>query len=228
MRHYQMDLLNAPRGRQRRRDRYEPLASVWEGEDAELLEELLRFYPNRTPKQILDATVNLARFWRGSDRPVVGLDTEARHQPDIVGDNCVMPFRNGVFDVVVYDPPHVPNQGKDQSKDFTKRFGLGSRVPKELQYNFSHTYPPFLHEAWRVLCSEGLLLCKIADYIHHHRYQWAHIDLIEAARAVGFRACDCIVKIRKGPIVDPKWKVAHHSRRQHCYWIVFRKSSKCE
>jgi hypothetical protein len=45
---------------------------------------------------------------------------------------------------------------------------------------------------------------------------------------VGFRACDCIVKIRKGPIIDPKWKIAHHTRRQHSYWLVFRKSPKCE
>jgi len=75
---------------------------------------------------------------------------------------------------------------------------------------------------------EGILLCKITDYIHHHRYQWAHIELINAAREVGLMPCDCIVKVRKGPIIDPKWKKAHHSRRQHCYWLVFRKSKKCE
>ena len=52
--------------------------------------------------------------------------------------------------------------------------------------------------------------------------------LFQAAQEAGFTACDCIVKTRKGPIVDPKWRVAHHSRRQHCYWLVFRKSAKCE
>ncbi len=210
------------------RKRYEPLASIWTGDDAELLEELLRFYPRKVPKRILDATVNGGRFWRGSKRQIVGLDIESRHSPHVVGDNSSLPFRNGVFEVVVYDPPHIPNQGKDRSKDFNTRFGLGRRVPKELQYSFAHTYPSFLKEAWRVLRSEGLLLCKIADYVHHHRYQWAHVEFLEAARVVGFRACDCIIKIRKGPIVDPKWKVAHHTRRQHCYWLVFRKSDKCE
>jgi hypothetical protein len=83
-------------------------------------------------------------------------------------------------------------------------------------------------EAWRVLIDEGILLCKIADYVHNHRYQWAHVDLICAGRAAGFTACDCIIKVRKGPIIDPKWKIAHHSRRQHCYWLVFRKSARCE
>jgi hypothetical protein len=130
--------------------------------------------------------------------------------------------------VVIYDPPHVPNQGKDRSKDFNSRFGLVLRSSAQNGYNFSHFYPPFVREAYRVLKAEGVLFCKIADYVHNHRYQWAHLEFIKAATSVGFCACDCIVKIRKGPNVDPKWKIAHHARRQHCYWLIFRKSSKCE
>lgn|SRR5487761_995974 len=207
---------------------YAPLPSVWFEEDAELLEKLLDFYPRRKPNRILDATVNGGRFWRGSKRPVIGLDNERSHCPDIVSDNTAMPFRDRSFDVVVYDPPHIPNQGKDNEKDFHTRFGLGVRSSKEKGYTFSHTFPPFTKEAYRVLADEGILLCKIADYIHHHHYQWAHVDLIQAARDAGFQPCDCIVKIRKGPIIDPKWKIAHHTRRQHCYWLIFRKSKKCE
>lgn len=207
---------------------YAPLPSVWDGEDAELLERLLTFYPRKRPKRILDATLNGGRFWRGSKRKVIGMDIECSHRPPIVGDNTAMPFADRVFDVVVYDPPHIPNQGKDKQKDFNVRFGLGERSPKEHGYSFAYLYPAFVREAHRVLKAEGILLCKIADYIHDHQYQWAHVDFIEAARQVGFTACDCIVKVRKGPIIDPKWKVAHHSRRQHCYWLIFRKSDKCE
>jgi len=207
---------------------YKPLGSVWEGEDAELLERMLEFYPRQRPERILDATVNGGRFWRGSRRPVIGLDLDIAHRPQIAGDNTRMPFADAAFDVVVYDPPHIPDQGRDNRKDFSVRFGLVVRSSKERQYSFAHTYPPFVAEAWRVLRPEGILLCKIADYVHHHRYHWAHLDFVEAARHAGFRACDCIVKIRKGPIVDPRWKTAHHTRRQHCYWLVFRKSDKCE
>jgi SAM-dependent methyltransferase len=207
---------------------YAPLASVWLRDDAELLEKLLSFYPRRRPKAILDATVNGGRFWRGSKRLVIGMDIESTHHPAVVGDNTRMPFRAESFDVVVYDPPHIPNQGKEKTKDFSTRFGLGLRSPKENGYTFRDTYPPFVKEAYRVLRPEGILLCKLTDYIHHHRYQWAHVDFIQAAKEVGFRPCDCIVKIRKGPIIDPKWKVAHHTRRQHCYWLVFRRSDKCE
>lgn len=207
---------------------YSPLPSVWQQSDAELLERLLKFYPRKRPKRILDATVNGGRFWRGSTRPVIGIDIARSQKPTVVADNIRMPFPEASFDVIVYDPPHIPNQGKDRSKDFNTRFGLVLRSSKENGYTFSHTYPPFLREAYSVLKPEGILLCKIADYIHDHQYQWAHVDFIQAARAAGFQPCDCIIKIRKGPIIDPKWKVAHHSRRQHCYWLVLRKSDKCE
>jgi SAM-dependent methyltransferase len=207
---------------------YHPLSSVWSGEDNELLELMLKFYPRTKPKRVLDTTVNRGRFWLGSKRRIIGLDIDPQYHPTVVGDNMQMPFRQGIFDAVVYDPPHIPNQGKDKLKDFNVRFGLGLKSPKENGYNFTHLYPPFVQEAYRVLKPEGILFCKITDYIHHHRYQWAHIEIINAASAAGFKPCDCIIKTRKGPIIDPRWKKAYHTRRCHCYWLVFRKSKKCE
>ncbi|MGH7135098.1 MAG: hypothetical protein ACREHD_05115 [Pirellulales bacterium] len=207
---------------------YEPLPSIWVGDDAELLEKMIAFYPKKKPKVILDATVNQGRFWRGSHRTIIGMDIDPKVSPDILADNCKMPCKDSSFDVVVYDPPHIPNQGKDRSKDFNDRFGLVVKSLAENGYNLTHTFRPFLKEAYRVLRKEGVLLCKIADYVHGHRFQWAHVELINAATEIGFTACDCIVKIRKGPITDPRWKKAHHARRQHCYWIVLRKSKKCE
>jgi SAM-dependent methyltransferase len=207
---------------------YEPLPSVWIGNDADLLERMLDFYPHKKPKDILDATVNLGRFWEGSRRKIVGLDINKKFKPDVVGDNRKMPFADVSFDVIVYDPPHIPNQGKDRKKDFNDRFGLVLKSPATNGYNFTHLYPPFVAEAYRVLRPDGVLFCKIADYVHGHRFQWAHVELLKAAEKVGFTACDCIVKVRKGPIVDPRWKNAHHARRQHCYWLIFRKSKKCE
>ena len=81
---------------------------------------------------------------------VIGLDIELKHKPSVVADNTRMPFYDRSFDVIVYDPPHIPNQGKDKSKDFNTRFGLGNRASKEFGYSFSHTYPPFVKEAFRV------------------------------------------------------------------------------
>jgi SAM-dependent methyltransferase len=189
---------------------------------------MLEFYPRAAPRRILDATVNRGRFWRGLRQAVVGIDIDPRHRPAVVADNMRMPFRACSFDVVVYDPPHVPNQGRDRSKDFNRRFGLVLKSSAGESYNLSRLYRPFVAEAHRVLEPEGILFCKIADYVHGHRFQWAHVEVIQAAVAVGFCACDCIVKVRQGPILSPRWRTAHHARRQHCYWLVFRKSPRCE
>jgi len=64
---------NRPKARE-----YDPIPSVWDGDDAELLERMLALYPRKPPRRILDATVNGGRFWRGSNRRVIGIDIEAR------------------------------------------------------------------------------------------------------------------------------------------------------
>ena len=207
---------------------YEPLPSIWDGEDSELLEKMLQFYPKTEPVQILDATVNFGRFWRNSTRKIIGLDINPQCRPILHGTSESLPIKSNSLDIVVYDPPHLPNQGKDNQKDFEIRFGLGAKSTFETNYNFSHTYPAFAKESYRALKNEGVLFCKITDYVHNHQYQWAHVDFIKAATEAGFHACDCIVKIRKSPIIDPRWKVAHHARKQHCFWLVFRKSNRCE
>jgi hypothetical protein len=94
-----------------------------------------------------------------------------------------MPFGDESFCVLVFDPPHIPNQGRDQQKDFCDRFGLGEKSGAATKYSLSHLYPPFCREAYRVLRPEGVLLAKIADYVHNHRTVWAHLDFVEAAKA---------------------------------------------
>ena len=43
---------------------YEPLSSVWEGSDGDLLEAMLKFYPTILPEPILDATYNAGMLSR--------------------------------------------------------------------------------------------------------------------------------------------------------------------
>lgn len=91
--------------------RYDLLASAWDGSDAALLERMLDFYLKASPAATLDTIVDAGQFWAVSTRPGTDLDIDPRHEPDVVADNSAMPFADGSFDVVVYDPPHVPNRG---------------------------------------------------------------------------------------------------------------------
>jgi hypothetical protein len=209
---------------------YQPLSSVWEGSDGDLLEAMLNFYPTISPEPILDATYNAGRFWKDSKRRVVSMDVDPQYNPDILCDNRKMTgVRSGQFGVVVYDPPHVGPQGRDKSKKrFDVDFGATIECGKEHNWNLSYLYPDFLKEAKRVLKPEGLLLAKITDMVNNHKSKWPHCDFIHMAEEVGFTVCDLIVKIRNGPMMSNKWKAAHHARKRHCFWIICRNSSSCE
>jgi len=210
--------------------RYTPLSSVWEGTDGELLERMFAFYPSISVEPILDATYNAGRFWKGSARHVVSMDIDPRHKPDIVGDNRVMEgVASESFATVVYDPPHVGPQARDKSrKRFDVDFGATMVCGKEQGWSLSYLYPPFLAQARRVLKPKGLLLAKITDMVNCHRSQWAHCDFMRMADEAGFTVCDLIVKVRKGPMMSNRWKVAHHARKRHCFWIICRNGNSCE
>jgi SAM-dependent methyltransferase len=204
--------------------------SVWGGTDAALLDQMLDFYPASPATDILDCTHNRGRMWRGSRyaHRVTGMDINPDVKPHVVGDNTDMPFADQSWDVVVYDPPHVPNQGRDKKKDFVERFGLTQKVGKAQGWSLGHMHLPVLMECGRVLRPKGIVLAKVCDYVHNHRYVWGLCDFIAAVKAAGMTPCDLIIKTRKGPIVDPKWKVRHHVRRCHSYWVVVRNGDCCE
>lgn len=209
---------------------YSPISSVWEGNDGDLIEEMLRFYATIPPTPILDSTYNAGRFWKGSKRRVVSMDIDPQYNPMIVGDNREMKdVRTSRFGVVVYDPPHVGPQGRDKSsKRFDVDFGATAECGGEQDWSLSYLYPPFLKQAKRVLKPNGLLLAKITDMVNNHRSKWSHCDFIRMADEAGFTVCDLIVKIRNGPMVSTKWKQAHHARKRHCFWIVCRNGDRCE
>lgn len=209
---------------------YSPISSVWEGNDGDLIESMLRFYSSIAPEPILDATYNKGRFWKGSTRQVVSMDINPKFSPMILGDNRIMDgVPDSEFGTVVYDPPHVGPQGRDKSsKKFDEDFGATVACGKEHDWSLSYLYPPFLEQAKRVLKPDGLLLAKITDMVNSHRSKWSHCDFIGMAEEAGFTVCDLIVKIRTGPMVSNKWSTAHHARKRHCFWIVCRNSTKCE
>ena len=209
---------------------YQPISSVWEGNDSDLLETMLKFYSVIDPDPILDATFNTGRIWGKTTRRIVSMDIDSRYQPDIVADNREMPgVADGSFAVVVYDPPHVGPQGRDKSsKRFDVDFGATVECGKPHNWSLSYLYPPFLEQAFRVLKPDGLLLAKIADMVNNHRARWPHCDFMAMAQESGFTVCDLIVKVRTGPMRSTRWEQAHHARKRHCFWIICRKSERCE
>ena len=167
---------------------YEPISSVWEGSDGDLLEAMFKFYATVPVDPVLDATYNTGRFWKGSPRQVVSMDIDPRYKTMIVGDNRKMKtVLSSKFGVVVYDPPHVGPQGRDKSKKrFDVDFGATVECGKEHDWNLSYLYPPFLKQAKRVLKPGGLLLAEITDMVNNHKSKWPHCDFMRMAAVPSF------------------------------------------
>lgn len=203
--------------------------SVMLARDPEVLRLMLNFYAQPEAK-VLDVTANERRMWRGVNWPsVTYADIDPAMKPDIVADFRALPVADNSFDVLVFDPPHLPSAAASKESDqrFAGNYGLG-HAPKA--DNISSYFPPFLAEATRVLKPEGMIFAKLKDFVHNHAYQWTLTDFVAAVRMQpGLTACDLIVKRdpSAGSMKSSKWQKAHHARNAHCWWVVVRKG-RCE
>lgn len=218
-----MDLLTAIEAPKR------PL-SVMDARDPEVLRLMLDFYA-WPEAAVLDVTANERRMWKGVDHPggVTFADIDPIMNPDIIADFRALPCDPGSYDVIVFDPPHLPaaSASPGSMQRFVGNYGLG-HAPKG--DNIASYFPPFLSEAARVLRPDGLIFAKLKDFVHNHSYQWMLAEFVAAVRAQpGLTPCDLIVKRDPsgGGLKSSKWIKQHHVRNAHCWWIVVRKG-KCE
>lgn len=197
--------------------------------DQEILLNILEIHAVNNPL-ILDVTYNSGKMWKGLDLEVTKCDINKHFPIDVNCDFLFLPFKPNTFDVIVFDPPHLPNcsDTKTSNKQFVDNYGLNNigcsyREGK----NVSGYFVPFLLQAMPVLTTNGILLCKICDLINCSQYQWQHVDFINAVRDLGYIACDMVIKSRKSKLISGKWKQVKHFRKNHSYWIIVRKGKKC-
>ena len=114
-------------------------------------------------KPVLDACCGSRMFWFDRENPNAvymdnrTLDTELCDgrklvvNPDIVADFRDMPFADGSFKLVVFDPPHLVRAG--ETSWMAKKYGVLSQTwPSDLKQGFD--------ECMRVLEPHGVLIFK--------------------------------------------------------------------
>lgn len=197
--------------------------SVIYGRDKDVLPVLFKIHASG--EDILDCTYNKGRMWKGLPYKPLRMDISNEYEVDVVADFRDMPFKDESFDVMVFDPPHLPVAAGDGTI-YTK-YNVHKHDSKG--DNISDMFVPFLKEAKRVLKPNGVIFAKIADLVHNHKYQWQHIDFVNCVKDIGLTACDMIIKVDPcgGNLKDNRWVNVKHFRKCHCYWIVVRKG-KCE
>src|SRR5688572_23276653 len=100
--------------------------SIIMGRDRDVIPVLMSIHATSDKPVILDVTHNTGKMWKGLDYPVIRLDQAAGLPVDTRGDFGRLPFRSQIFDVLVFDPPHLPNHAasKNSSLIFKKNYGI--------------------------------------------------------------------------------------------------------
>jgi tRNA G10 N-methylase Trm11 len=197
-------------------------------DDHEIIKNILDIHSLPDPR-ILDVTHNSGKMWKGVEAPITRSDINQNYNLDVVSDFKFIPFKDKSFEAIVFDPPHLVHTDTENSSNIWKdQYGLSAEYFNKEDDNIVSMFYPFLSEAKRVLVKNGLVLCKLTDFIHNHKYQWQHVAFINEVNSLGMTPCDLVVKIRNTKLISSKWINIHHFRRNHSYWIVVRNSNKCE
>lgn len=113
--------------------------------------------------KILDPCCGSRMFWfdKGDQRTLFGDIRDEQHvlcdgralnvEPNVIMDFRSLPFEDGAFKLVVFDPPHLTRAGRDSW--LRAKYGiLTSDWRDDLSKGFA--------ECFRVLCTDGVLIFK--------------------------------------------------------------------
>ncbi len=162
----------------------------------------------------LDVTYGSDCFWDGTAHvEVTGLDANPARARDVCGDFEALPFAEGSFDVVIFDPPFLADGGKRSLMKARYTADLGSDASQA-------SIMRGCQKAWRV--SRLGVIVKVQDHIHGGKFVRMS-DWVRAA--VPMPQYDELLA-PGGKIIDPKWKQPQLSLyRNHSTYLIFRKDS---
>jgi hypothetical protein len=195
--------------------------------DKDALRALL--WLHATPEPVIaDVTFNRGRMWDGTAITPIRVDRNpqllAEGFLDHVADFSALPFDAGAIDVIVWDPPHITDDGHgtgDEFSDWGERFGLAGVVGDNISFMFG----PFLDEAKRVLKPDsGIVIAKLIDAVHGGALQLQNMLLWQAAIERDMTFCDVgyTIVLARGGRNDPRWKYVRHLRNVVTLWSVIR------
>ena len=162
----------------------------------------------------LDLTYAHGGFWRDPLPPGLALTT---NNPDPASAAALhlnfarTGLRDGAYDLVVYDPPHVADGGTNGI--MARRFGTvrGTAALREL-------IEAGAREAWRV-ASVGILV-KVTDH-NHQGELLLQSDWVKGV--VPVPPYTMLHSIRRGHLRDGKHRVVRVPRSNGAVWLAFRK-----
>lgn len=200
--------------------------SAHTGTNDELFPHVLRLYVAPGSK-VADVTYGRGVFWKQ-----IPADEYRVLPTDLVrGVDCRrLPYLAGDIDCVVFDPPymHTPggtaHVGHQNFEGYYRNNAINGLTAK---YHDAvlELYFQAADEAARVLRNNGIYIVKCADEVCANQQRLTHVEIINALDGKGFVVEDLFVLVRNSrPGVSRVIKQVH-ARKNHSYFLVFRKSA---
>lgn len=193
----------------------------------ELFPRLLSLYV-AAESTVADVTYGRGVFWKKVPRGAYRLLAT-----DITtGVDCRnLPYKDGTVDCVVFDPPYMHTPGgtahvghQNYEQYYRNNMPADNRMRKYHEAVLD-LYFETAKEAHRVLRDEGLFIVKCADEVCANQQRLTHVEVIDDFARRGFVVEDLFVLVRNNRPGVSRVLMQVHARKNHSYFIIFRKSS---
>lgn len=193
------------------------------GTNDEVFPDILKLYVPEGAK-IADVTYGRGVFWkRVATNRYFLFSTDLKFGVDA----RELPYPDSAFDAVVFDPPYMHTPGgtahlKHQNFEAYYRNNIVEST-KKYHEAVLDLYFRSAREAERVLKTGGIYIVKCQDEVCANRQRLTHVEIINELSTMGFIVEDLFVVVRKNRPGVSRMLRQVHARKNHSYFLVFRK-----
>lgn len=200
--------------------------SAYIGDNSTVFPYILELHVSKHSK-IADVTYGKGTFWRNvPDDEYTLLPTDIK-----TGVDCrELPYNNDDIDCVVLDPPymHTPggtaHNGHQNYEEYYQNNALKNGTKKKYHEAVLELYYQASKEAYRVLRKNGILILKCQDEVCANKQRLTHVEIINELTDLGFTVIDLFIVVRNGKPGVSRMKKQRHARKNHSYFLVFKKT----
>jgi tRNA G10 N-methylase Trm11 len=204
------------------------VVSSYIGKNEQLFPIVLGLY---VPKgsTVADVTYGKGVFWRKVNKKEYTLLKSDLH----TGTDCRnLPYENDSLNALVLDPPYMHTPGgtahtnHQNFEEYYKNNITENTTEKKYHDAVLELYYAAGREAWRVLKNKGIFIVKCQDEVCANKQRLTHVELIIEFEKQGYLTEDLFVLTRNGKPGVSRMLKQQHARKNHSYFLVFRKKVK--